>query len=59
MKETSKERIQRLKTRRQQLQEQINKLPENIRNRDFKIGRLNDQVSTITRKIKELEKVNA
>ncbi len=56
---TRDERIKRLTRRREELQERINKLSLDssvlpIRNKDFKINRLADQIKAIDLKLAEL-----
>jgi hypothetical protein len=57
MSNTNKDRITRLRARKSALQEKVRALQtnSNMRNKEFKVGRLNDQVLTITEKIMELE----
>jgi len=56
MKESKESRVNRLKTARQNLYEQVNKLKAtaDARNKEFKISRLRDQADTITRRINRL-----
>jgi len=57
MSDSNNDRITRLRARKSALQEKVRALQANpnMRNKDFKVARLNDQVSTITEKIMELE----
>jgi len=56
--EPVKDRISRLSTRKAEIQGEIKSLRDNpnARNKEFKISRLEAQVTTITEKVKELRR---